>query len=63
MTSSLVGSEMCIRDSPSAVSFTPLSPLFLSPEEEHHHTYMAPHSEYVDDFVLRISADSPSQLQ
>eukprot|EP00975_Prorocentrum_lima_P008265 1765391-Prorocentrum_lima.AAC.1 len=48
---------------PSAVSFTPLSALFLSPEAEHRHTYMAPHSEYVDDFVLRISAGSSSQLQ
>eukprot|EP00975_Prorocentrum_lima_P042111 8851435-Prorocentrum_lima.AAC.1 len=48
---------------PAAVSFTPLSPLFLSPEAERQHAYMAPHSEYVDDFVLRISAESSSQLQ
>eukprot|EP00975_Prorocentrum_lima_P042905 9010044-Prorocentrum_lima.AAC.1 len=48
---------------PSAVSFTPISPLYLSPETEYRHTYMAPHSEYVDDFVLRISAESSSKLQ
>eukprot|EP00975_Prorocentrum_lima_P028975 6086825-Prorocentrum_lima.AAC.1 len=35
---------------PAPVSFTPLSPLFPSPRTESSHTYMAPHSEYVDDF-------------